>query len=88
MIISDNSDEISTSIMNRLGRPVTHFYGKGGYSNNEKEILYCVVNRLEVAKLKNIVSEIDPLAFLAIEEVNDVMGGKFSKQAIHQKIKA
>lgn len=88
MIISDQSDEISASIMSRLGRPVTHFYGKGGYSNNEKEILYCVVNRLEVAKLKNIVSEIDPLAFLAIEEVNDVMGGKFSKRAIHQKIKA
>jgi uncharacterized membrane-anchored protein YitT (DUF2179 family) len=88
MIISDQSEEISVSIMHRLGRPVTHFYGKGGYSQNAKEILYCVVNRLEVAKLKNIVSEIDPGAFLAIEEVHDVMGGKFSKRAIHQKIKA
>jgi uncharacterized membrane-anchored protein YitT (DUF2179 family) len=88
MIISDNSGEISISIMNRLGRPVTLFYGKGGYSHDEKEILYCVINRLEVAKLKKIVSEIDPMAFLAIEEVNDVMGGRFSKRAIHQKIKA
>jgi uncharacterized membrane-anchored protein YitT (DUF2179 family) len=88
MIISDSATEISLSIMNRLGRPVTHFYGKGGYSQDEKEILYCVVNRLEVAKLKNIVNEIDPAAFLAIEEVNDVMGGRFSKRAIHQKVKA
>ncbi|HOV80237.1 MAG TPA: YitT family protein [Bacillota bacterium] len=88
MIISDKSEEISTSIIYRLGRPVTHLYGKGGYTREDKEILYCVVTRLELAKLKNIVSEIDRNAFLAVEEVHDVMGGKFSKRAIHQKIKA
>ncbi|BAF59129.1 uncharacterized conserved protein [Pelotomaculum thermopropionicum SI] len=87
MIISEKSGEISTSIIYRLGRPVTHLYGKGGYNQEDKEILYCVVNRLELAKLKNIVLEIDPNAFLAIEEVHDVLGGRFSKRAIHQRLK-
>ncbi len=76
IIISDKPMEISSSIINRLGRPVTHFYGKGGYTQEDKEILYCVVNRLELAKLKNAVSEIDPNAFMAIEEVHDVLGGQ------------
>jgi uncharacterized membrane-anchored protein YitT (DUF2179 family) len=82
-IISDNSEEISEAIMDRLGRGVTHIYGKGGYTKEDKELLYCIVTRLEVAKLKSIVHEHDPKAFIAIEHVADVMGGRFNKKAIH-----
>jgi uncharacterized membrane-anchored protein YitT (DUF2179 family) len=82
-IISDNYEEISEAIMDRLGRGVTHIYGKGGYTKEEKELLYCIVTRLEVAKLKSIVHEHDPKAFIAIEHVADVMGGRFNKKAIH-----
>ncbi|MEX2105014.1 MAG: YitT family protein [Bacilli bacterium] len=82
-IISDNPDEIASAIMARLGRGVTHIYGKGGYTGEEKELLYCIVTRLEVAKLKSIVSEFDSQAFVAIEHVHDVMGGRFNKKAIH-----
>ncbi len=82
-IISDNPDEIASAIMARLGRGVTHIYGKGGYTGEDKELLYCIVTRLEVAKLKSIVSEFDPQAFVAIEHVHDVMGGRFNKKAIH-----
>jgi uncharacterized membrane-anchored protein YitT (DUF2179 family) len=82
-IISNNADEISAAIIARLGRGVTHIYGKGGYTHEEKEILYCIVTRLEVAKLKSIVEEHDPSAFIAIEHVADVMGGRFSKRPIH-----
>nr|WP_207754863.1 YitT family protein [Desulforadius tongensis] len=85
MIISDNSEEISDAILNRLGRGVTHFHAKGGYTQNYKEVLYCVVTRLEIAKLRSIVFDIDPEAFMAIEEVHDVHGGRFKKKAIHGK---
>lgn len=82
-IISNNSEEISAAIIARLGRGVTHLYGKGGYTGEDKELLYCIVTRLEVAKLKSIVHEHDPDAFIAIEHVADVMGGRFNKRAIH-----
>ncbi|TCP53865.1 uncharacterized membrane-anchored protein YitT (DUF2179 family) [Tumebacillus sp. BK434] len=82
-IISDYPDDISEAILNRLGRGVTHVYGKGGYSGEPKELLYVIVTRLEVAKLKDIVLEYDPAAFIAIEHVADVMGGRFKKKAIH-----
>ncbi|WP_339061301.1 YitT family protein [Tepidibacillus marianensis] len=82
-IISDKNDEIAEIIMARLGRGVTHVYGKGGYTKEDKELLYVVVTRLEVAKLKSIVEDIDPTAFVTIEHVNDVMGGRFQKKSIH-----
>ncbi|WP_459868758.1 DUF2179 domain-containing protein [Calditerricola yamamurae] len=62
---------------------MTHIYGKGGYTREEKELLYCIVTRLELAKLKNIVQEIDPGALIAVENVHDVMGGQFKKRPIH-----
>ncbi|ASS74405.1 hypothetical protein CIG75_05000 [Tumebacillus algifaecis] len=82
-IISDSPNEISEAIRNRLGRGVTHIYGKGGYTGEEKELLYVIVTRLELAKLKDIVLEYDEGAFVAIEHVADVMGGRFKKNAIH-----
>ncbi|ARU59828.1 hypothetical protein CBW65_01240 [Tumebacillus avium] len=82
-IISETPDDISDAILNRLGRGVTHIYGKGGYTGEPKELLYVIVTRLELAKLKDIVLEYDPAAFIAVENVADVMGGRFKKKAIH-----
>lgn len=84
MIMSEKSAEISESILHRLGRGVTHFYAKGGYTEEDKEVLYCVVTRLELSKLKTIVFDADPDAFMTINIVNDVHGGRFDKKAIHQ----
>jgi uncharacterized membrane-anchored protein YitT (DUF2179 family) len=83
MIITTNPDEIAEAIIHRLGRGVTHIYAKGGYSREDKEILYCIVTRLEVAKLKSIVAEHDDHAMITIEHVADVMGGGFNKKSIH-----
>jgi uncharacterized membrane-anchored protein YitT (DUF2179 family) len=83
MIMSDKSGEISEAILHGLGRGVTHFYAKGGYTEEDKEVLYCVVTRLEVSKLKSIVFDADPDAFMTIEVVQDVHGGRFKKKAIH-----
>lgn len=85
MIMSEKSQEISDAILHRLGRGVTHFYAKGGYTQEDKEVLYCVVTRLEMSKLKNLILDFDPEAFIAIEEVHEVEGGRFKKKAIHGK---
>jgi len=83
MIVSDNSYEIADAILARLGRGVTFLEGKGGFSKEPKTIIYSVITRLEIAKLKAIVYEIDENAFLTINDVFDVMGGKQKKRAIH-----
>ena len=82
-IISDQMEEIRDALMARLGRGVTILHATGGYSKEEKPVLYCVVTRLEVAKLKSIVSEWDETAFVTISDVHEVMGGRFKKKAIH-----
>ncbi len=82
-IISKEFEEISQAIMDRLGRSTTLLQAKGGYSGEGTEVIYCVVSRLELAKLKGIVQSIDEKAFIAIEHVSDVMGGNFSKKSIH-----
>ncbi|MBF0609486.1 MAG: YitT family protein [Magnetococcales bacterium] len=80
LIVSDKPDAIADALMNRLGRGVTYFYGRGGYSSQEKDILYSIVSRLEVSKLKTIVSEIDDSAFVIFSDVREVMGGTVKKE--------
>lgn len=82
-IISKEHTDISQAIMDRLGRSTTLLQARGGYSGDDLQVIYCVVSRLELAKLKSIVQEIDEKAFIAVEHVSDVMGGNFSKNSIH-----
>lgn len=83
MIISDKPDEIAEVLMARLGRGVTYLEGRGGYSKQSKSVLYSVVTRLELSKLKSIIDEIDEEAFVTIQDVHEVLGGQFKKQSIH-----
>lgn len=83
IIISEKGEEIAEAITARLGRGVTFLEGKGGFSKNKKTILYSVVTRLEIAKLKSIIYDKDENAFVTINDVSDVMGGKHRKRAIH-----
>ena len=83
MIVSDKSDDLAETLLARLGRGVTILHGEGAYTNEPKRILYTVVTRLEVAKLKAIVKEKDPRAFLSISNINDVVGGRGKKKSIH-----
>lgn len=82
-IVSGKGEDIGEAIMARLGRGVTFLEAKGGYTRKPKTVLYSVVTRLEVAKLKRIINEIDENAFVTINDVNDIMGGKHKKRAIH-----
>jgi uncharacterized membrane-anchored protein YitT (DUF2179 family) len=83
IIVSEQPEEIAEVLMARLGRGVTMLQGKGAYSGVYKGVLYSVVTRLEIAKLKSIIEEIDPNAFVTFSDVHEVMGGRFKKRAIH-----
>jgi uncharacterized membrane-anchored protein YitT (DUF2179 family) len=83
IVVSDHSASIADALMARLGRGVTILHGAGGYKGDEKHILYAVITRLEIAKFKSLVAEIDENAFITINDVHDVMGGTFKKKAIH-----
>ena len=83
IIISDQYEEIADAINDRLGRGVTYLDGHGSYSKNQKTILYSVVTRLEISKLRAIIDDKDVNAFVTISDVSDVMGGKHKKSAIH-----
>ncbi|MFC5447918.1 YitT family protein [Paenibacillus aestuarii] len=82
-IISDRFRPIGEAILDRLGRGVTYLEGEGGFSGDSKKVIFCVITRLEEAKLKSIVEELDPAAFLAVGNIHDVKGGRFSKRDIH-----
>lgn len=82
-IVSDKQDEIAEVLMARLGRGVTILKGKGAYTGEDKGVLYSVVTRLEISKLKTIISDIDDNAFVTFNDVHEVMGGRFKKKAIH-----
>jgi len=53
------------------------------YTKTPKRIIYCVVTRLEMTKLKDIIYEVDENAFITINDVHDVFGGQFGKKSIH-----
>ncbi|MBU2701439.1 uncharacterized membrane-anchored protein YitT (DUF2179 family) [Sporomusaceae bacterium BoRhaA] len=83
LIVSEKPDEISAALMSRLGRGVTILHGEGGYSKEQKNVLYAVISRLEISKLKDIIQEVDENGFVTISDVHDVMGGQFKKKSIH-----
>lgn len=82
-IISDRIDDIGNAILDRLGRGVTYLAGEGGFTGDPKKVIFCVITRLEEAKLKEIVNQFDDNAFLAIGNIHDVKGGRFKKKDIH-----
>lgn len=82
-IISDRYRDIGDALIDRLGRGVTYLHGEGGFTGDGKKVIFCVITRLEEAKLKSIVEGHDPHAFLAVGNIHDVKGGRFKKRDIH-----
>ena len=82
-IISKNSRDIGDAIQARLGRSITYTMGRGGFSNEETEIITCVINRMEETKMLDIIREHDPGAFVVVSDVSEVRGGNFKKRDIH-----
>ncbi len=82
-IISSHSAAIRQAILHDLNRGVTVVQGRGGLSETEQEILYCVVTRLEISKIKTIIGEIDESAFTVIHHIADVSGGMVKPRLLH-----
>jgi uncharacterized membrane-anchored protein YitT (DUF2179 family) len=76
-IISEKSEEIAAAILNDLDRGVTSLYGKGMYTKQDKDVLYCIVARRQVVYVKNKILAIDPKAFITIGDVREVVGKGF-----------
>ncbi|WP_212903699.1 YitT family protein [Clostridium polyendosporum] len=82
VIISESHKDITEAIIDRLGRGVTLLNGKGGYKGTPTNVIYVVVSRLEIAKLKSIVHGFDENALITIGSV-EVSGKRYKKKAIH-----
>jgi uncharacterized membrane-anchored protein YitT (DUF2179 family) len=78
MIISDHNEEISAKIMNEMERGVTVLKGHGSFTKKEREVLYCVVGKNEIVRLKNVITSVDPHAFVSVSVVHDVLGEGFT----------
>ncbi len=82
-IMSSQSDFIRRRITGELSRGVTVYRARGGHSGDEREILYCVVTRLEIGRVRTIISEVDEHAFIVVHPLADVSGGTVRKRALH-----
>lgn len=72
IIITDHPQEVCSKLCEAFGSGATYLDAKGGYSNKEKSMIYFVVNRYQVVRMKELVHEIDNLAYITISEVADV----------------
>lgn len=79
-IITDKGEELAQAITAELERGVTLFPARGAYSRTEKNVVYCVVARSEVRRLKVLVRRMDPMAFMIISDVHDVLGEGFKRE--------
>jgi len=87
-IISDFSEQIRLMITEKLGRGVTIYAGKGGFGKKgdilkQFDIVYTVITRLEIARLKNEINNIDPNAFIIMNSIKDTKGGMIKKRPLH-----
>jgi len=83
VIVSERSDEVRERIVRDLNRGVTIYAGRGGKSGAEVNILYCVVTRLEIGRVKALVGEIDEAAFVVIHPLADASGGVIKHRLSH-----
>lgn len=78
MIVSDRNNDIAKKIMEEMDRGVTVLKGYGSFTKIEREVLYCVVAKNEIVRLKNLITSVDPHAFVSVTIVHDVHGEGFT----------
>lgn len=79
-IISDNAGMIGQTLIDKLDISITYLQGIGGYTGADKDLIYCVISRLELPKMLDIVKEIDEKAFVSVVDVHEVYGGRFGRK--------
>ena len=88
LVVSDHGLEISKDILEQMGRGATILRGAGAYTRQDKPVLYVVVGRSEVMRLKALILARDPAAFVSVSEANEVMGEGFTLDAEHRPLPA
>lgn len=83
IVISEKNEEIRKAIVDCLGRGVTVYKGRGGMTGLEQDILFCVVTRLEIGRVKTTAREFDENAFIVIQRLADAEGGMLKRLAVH-----
>jgi uncharacterized membrane-anchored protein YitT (DUF2179 family) len=83
VIMSEHSEEIRQLILRELERGVTVYKGRRGLSDSDQDILFCVVTRLEIGRIKRATHRIDPNAFIVIQPLAGADGGVIKKLALH-----
>ncbi|SDN36771.1 YitT family protein [Alkalicoccus daliensis] len=78
MIVSEKAPQLAAVILQEMDRGATLLQGRGSFTGSEREVLYCVVGRNEMVRLKNLISRVDPHAFVTLQDVQDVMGEGFT----------
>ena len=78
LIISDQWQQIKTYLINTIDRGVTILEGQGGYTNEKRPVLMCVVSQKQLSKIESNIIHIDPCAFMVIHDVNQVQGESFT----------
>lgn len=73
MVISQKSKELTEQVLHKMGVGVTIMYGKGAFTGADKEILFIIVERLQLLELKSLIHQIDPCAFLAIQNLHEIV---------------
>lgn len=82
MIITDKEQQVADAIIQNLDRGVTYLEGEGAYTQNKKRVIYCIVTLNQLAKLKQIVHEIDYQAFMTVSDTSEVLGHGFVNRGI------
>jgi len=79
-IVSDQWEVITRRILDEIERGVTILHGQGGYTGRSKEVIFCVVTRRSIYKVRQIVADEDPKAFMVISDLHEVYGFGFKPQ--------
>jgi uncharacterized membrane-anchored protein YitT (DUF2179 family) len=78
-IVSNHSQDIADQILGRLHRGVTFLHGTGAYSGSEKKVVFCIITLIELSRLKDLVFDIDPNAFVVVNDTLEVLGKRHGK---------
>lgn len=85
MIVSEHHEAVAKVIMKDLDRGATFLHAEGSYSHKPREVIFTVVKKQQIAELKRLVVEIDPNAFIVVQEAHQVLGegfGRYSKDSL------
>ena len=83
-IITSKNNEVCNALSEEFGRGLTVIEARGFYSQSEKQVIYCVINRFQVAKLRDVVSQNDPFAFVTLMDISDVIGTSIKYSRVNE----